>query len=89
VDLRANENVGAIPPELFEEFEKLIAKHITGGDTKGKGKFLRECTPNERPTEANPNPVQHNRTGVNYCVSQVDGSFDDNRHYHVRLMGEK
>lgn len=86
VDLRANENVGAIPPELFEEFEKLLMKTIPGDATEEK--FLRECTPNEQPTKSNPNPVQHNRKSRNYCVSQVDGSFDTNRHYHVRLLGE-
>jgi hypothetical protein len=86
VDLRANENVGAIPPELFDKFEERLME-IIPGDTAGK-KFLRECTPNEQPTESNPNPVQHNRKPRNYCVSQVDGSFDANRHYHVRLLGE-
>ncbi len=30
VDLRANENVGAIPPELFEEFDKWLMKNILG-----------------------------------------------------------
>jgi len=86
VDLRANENVGAIPPELFEEFDKRLMKIIPGDVTAEK--FLRECSPNEKPSESNPNPVQHNRRPENYCVSQVDGSFDANRHYHVRLLGE-
>lgn len=86
VDLRANEKVGAIPPELFDKFEERLMEIIPDDATVEK--YLRECTPNERPTESNPKPVQHNRRPRNYCVSQVDGSFDNNRHFHVRLMGE-
>jgi hypothetical protein len=86
VDLRANGKDGAIPPKLFEAFEKRLKKFIPGSD--GAEKYLLECTPNEQSTDKNPNPIQHNRKKKNLCISQADGSQDTNRHYHVRLLGE-
>lgn len=80
VDLRANEGTpNAIPPENFQKFEMLLDSVIT----KGKEKFILECTGDE---EDGP---QHNRVAENNCVSVLDGSFDNNRHYHIRLMGVK
>lgn len=84
VDLRANEGTpNAIPPENFEGFEMLLT-NINGGE---EGGFIRECTKDKKDTNGNLIPPIHKRMASNYCVSQLDGSFDDNRHYHVRLMG--
>ena len=81
VDLRANEGTpNAIPPENFTKFEMLLDSVIPKGKVK---KYILECTGDE---EDGP---QHDRVSENNCVSVLDGSFDNNRHYHIRLMGVK
>ena len=81
VDLRANEGTpNTIPPENFYEFGELLGKVIPKGKVN---KYILECTGDE---EDGP---QHNRVSENNCVSVLDGSFDNNRHYHIRLMGVK
>jgi len=81
VDIRANEGTpNTIPPENFYEFGELLKNVIPGGKV---ARYILECTGDE---EDGP---QHDRVSENNCVSVLDGSFDDNRHYHIRLMGVK
>jgi len=90
VDIRMNEinriNGGAIPWEHFDKFEYFLNEVIHKGSAKEK--FIFECTPNARKTKKNPNPIQHNRTRDNLCVSEADNSEDTFRHFHLRLLGD-
>lgn len=79
VDLRANGNTGAISPNNFRKAEMLFSEQNTS--------FFLECTKDKKPSQSDPNPPRHKRLRSNLCVSQLDGSQDTNRHYHIRLMG--
>ena len=86
-DVRASQSAGAIPKNLFKPFETVLRDY---------GRYLSqpidaflECTQDKKDKPGVPPPPKHNRTKENYCVSQLDGSEDPNRHYHVRLMGVK
>lgn len=85
VDLRADEATGAIPPEIFGEFEIMLKNVVK----EGSNKFLLECTKDKVDKKGFPPTPKHKRVRDNLCVSQLDGSLDSNRHYHVRLMGVK
>ncbi|MBU1426141.1 MAG: hypothetical protein KKH12_13255 [Gammaproteobacteria bacterium] len=79
VDLRANGETGAISPGNFRKAEMLFSDQNTN--------YFLECTRDKKPSQTDPSPPQHKRLRSNLCVSQLDGSQDTNRHYHIRLMG--
>ena len=79
VDLRANGEIGAISPSNFRKAEMLFSDQNTS--------YFLECTKDKKPSQNDPSPPQHKRLRSNLCVSQLDGSQDTNRHYHIRLMG--
>ncbi|MDD5057960.1 MAG: hypothetical protein PHQ60_08810 [Sideroxydans sp.] len=85
VDLRANDTFGAIPAAAFEDFEVVLRRVLTNNtNIPNYRKFLRECTADPNP-ETHPKAPQHKRLSKNYCASQLDGTLDSNRHYHLRL----
>lgn len=84
IDIRANQAAGSIPKSKFDKFEGLLQAYAELLNQQID--FIRECTKDKKSTPA---LQRHNRTPDNYCVSQLDGSEDPNRHYHVRLMGVK
>jgi len=87
VDIRANTALGAIARVNFDTFNELLFGVLGDAvDNGGVDTFLRECTKDKPSTPENPQP-QHKRTWAKGCVSQLDGSQDIGRHYHLRLMG--
>lgn len=91
VDIRMNEinrnGGGAIPSEHFTDFQKWLGRVIHKGNTDDKFEF--ECTKDKYDKNGNPIPPVHNRVSTNNCVSKLDGSHDTNRHFHLRLLGDK
>jgi hypothetical protein len=75
VDLRANNASGAISIKNFKKFDGILKELEVG--------YLHECTKDKKST---PIANRHNRKWPG-CISELDGSPDTNRHYHVRLMG--
>jgi hypothetical protein len=83
IDIRANPSgYGTMPLANFSEFKKLARGTSVDaiGTTVDAGIH---CTRDKKST---PKSQRHNRIEPN-CISQLDGSPDDNRHYHIRLMG--
>ena len=77
IDVRANgASFGSIPDVNIEKVEGFLAR-TTGID------FLLECT---RDKQGTPPSQRHNRVKPT-CLSQLDGSRDMNRHFHLRLTG--
>lgn len=70
IDIRANNEAGAVQSDLFVEFEELVAK-------KG-GAAVLECTSNKVDGMG--------RNPKNGCIGK-DNSVDNNRHYHLRILG--
>jgi hypothetical protein len=87
IDIRANQAEGAIDAVNFKNFEKMIASYNHDFGYNGYNiDPLLECTKDKRTT---PIGQRHNRKPITDCISQLDGSQDPNRHYHIRLMGVK
>ncbi|MDD5058100.1 MAG: hypothetical protein PHQ60_09520 [Sideroxydans sp.] len=82
VDIRANDEVGAIDARNFKAFEKML-DDVVGGKT-GRAKYLLECTA-DKPGSL----LKHERKAENLCISRLTLSPDTNRHYHIRLIGAK
>lgn len=82
VDVRANPvGYGTMPLGNFDRFIGLAADIRTKGvSTDAKI----HCTQDKKWMPAS---QKHNRTAANNCVSKLDGSQDNNRHFHIRLMG--
>jgi len=87
VDIRANTALGAISRGNFDTFDELLFGVLGDADKNGGvDTFLRECT-KDKPNKPDKPQPQHKRTWANGCISQLDGSQDIGRHYHLRLMG--
>jgi len=87
VDIRANNATGAIDASNFANVDKLLNTVL--GNTKSNGgveTYLQECTQDKKDQKNKPPTPKHKRVWPT-CVSQLDGSQDDFRHYHLRLMG--
>ena len=74
IDVRANSAEGAIPLVSFDNFKK------TALDTDG-AKAKVHCSKDRRDAT-----VKHKRQPP-ACISQADGSQDNNRHFHILLLG--
>jgi hypothetical protein len=81
IDIRANPyGYMTMPIANFAKFEDLAVNTLTN-DVSADARI--HCTKDKKST---PKAQRHNRSAPE-CISQLDGSQDNNRHFHVRLMG--